>query len=314
MMDRSVLRLVRAACRALRPYRIQGVLLLPVLLLGLTWIALNPQIYPPLLDHALVHRDANQVVLLTGLMLTFALLDFAGMMSLNYLSARLGAAMARDLRMLLFSHLQRLPLAYFAGRMSGDLLAGFTADLEAVESAFTGALPRACLFVLQVLCCVLLLFRENWRLALLSLLLVPVVYVIPRLLGPRVRSAATTRQHDVGQLAGTIQENITSQPVVRAFGLQGHALAQATAHANRLAKSSFDLAFLTNTLGAVTGISASIFQVALIGVAAELIVHGVATTGTLYAFYLYLTYGVQAVQSLVLLGQPCTRRRVPWSA
>jgi ATP-binding cassette subfamily B protein len=294
----------RAVWTLLGPVRWRAALMLPLLLLALSWATLNPQLYPPLVDHALVHRDTGQIAVLIGIMFTLALLDFSGQFGLQYLSARLGAQVARDLRLATFNHLQKLPLSFFAQRDSGALLAHFMADLEAVESALTGTLTRACLLVLRIGVCLTLLFVEDWRLALLSLVLIPVAFTIPRTLGRGARGAASRRQRDVAALAGAVQEGIGAQPVIRAFGLQATARDRVASQAFALERSSFDLAFLSNALGSVTGISARIFQVALIGVAAELIAHGVSTTGKLYAFYLYLTYGVEAVQSCVTLVQP----------
>jgi ATP-binding cassette subfamily B protein len=210
---------LRVLLEYLRPYRGQVGLLLAGLMIDLAWTVLLGMSFGYVLDEGIAKKD--EALLLTVLLGLFAaaLLTAAVAVGRDYLYARLGTSVMNDLRLRMFEHLQKLSASYYSRIQVGDLMSRFSTDLGAVQGAVILAIPETILGALGIVTITVLLFLYSWQLALLTVLGMPLALLGPRFLGPRAERDSYLVRHEEAKIASTVQENISAQPVVRAFSL-----------------------------------------------------------------------------------------------
>jgi ATP-binding cassette subfamily B protein len=141
-----------------------------------------------------------------------------------FLSGRLAAYSAegitRRLRNFLYDHIQRLSFAYHSKTPTGDLIERVTSDMDAVRSFFNdqaiGVGRIIALFVINFLAIMAL----NWKLALVSIAVVPVILVVSLWFFTKVTKVYEAYQEQEAILSTTLQENLTGVRVVKAFARQ----------------------------------------------------------------------------------------------
>jgi ATP-binding cassette subfamily B protein len=167
----------------LRPYWRQALLIVFSQAPATAFITLQPLLLRSLLDDAIVPGNASLAAGLIAAMVGLLLLHGLGDLANHYLVARVVASVMSDLRLRMFTHLQRLSVSFYARSRSGDLLARFTTDLEGIERALAEDVPQAIYCVLTVAVGAGLLFTIEWRLAAVvfaAIVLPPAMPLLPR--------------------------------------------------------------------------------------------------------------------------------------
>ncbi|MDO9130951.1 MAG: ABC transporter ATP-binding protein [Anaerolineales bacterium] len=142
----------------------------------------------------------------------------------SYLSGRLAAYSAegitRRLRNFLFDHIQRLSFTYHSKTPTGDLIERVTSDVDSVRSFFNeqaiGVGRIIFLFIINFLA----ILNLNWKLALASIVVMPVILAVSLWFFKRVTKAYEKYQEQEALLSTTLQENLTGVRVVKAFARQ----------------------------------------------------------------------------------------------
>jgi ATP-binding cassette subfamily B protein len=237
-----------------------------------------------LVDTAVGLGDATLfVTLLAALGVLFVIATSAGV-GREHLSAALGARCTRDLRARLFEQLLHLSAGFYANREVGDLMARFSTDLAPVEHGIDRSLPHAVYSVLGVIVGVPLLFWLDWHLFLVTLVVLPISLLGPRLLGARATGQTYARKDLEGRLAGTIQEVLSGYHVIRAFGLEPSTRARFDRQLATLARASQRATFLQRLIVRTSYMGVMLGQMVIIGVGAYLVLQGTTTVGSLIGF------------------------------
>ncbi|MCP4359964.1 MAG: ABC transporter ATP-binding protein [Chloroflexi bacterium] len=172
-------------------------------------------------DDVLPSENLNQLLPLVVL----GLLSLAAMQGLfSYIGGRLAAktseGIARRLRDYIYDHLQRLTFSYHDRMQTGDLLARSTSDIDAVRKMFAEQLigiGRISLLFIVNFAALLLL---NVRLALFSVIVIPIIMIISMYFFVKVGRAYEKFQEQEARLSNQLQENLTGVRVVKAFARQ----------------------------------------------------------------------------------------------
>jgi ABC-type multidrug transport system fused ATPase/permease subunit len=122
-----------------------------------------------------------------------------------------------DLRMKVFSHLQRLSLTFFDKNPVGRLVTRATNDVETLNEMFTSVLLTFFKDVFLILGIVLVLLRTNWRLALVSFTVLPLIAYATYYFSRKVRDAFRLVRVKIAKLNATLQENFSGMRVVQIF-------------------------------------------------------------------------------------------------
>src|SRR5262249_10837032 len=133
----------------------------------------------------------------------------------KYFSTTIGKRVGYDLRHALYHHVQRLSLAFYDTRQTGDLLVRLTADINAVEHFITGAVLGIVLDVVTLAGMLAVMFVLDWRFSLIALSIAPVLFVIAYRLMHRIKETAREVRKNESELASVVQESIVSARVVK---------------------------------------------------------------------------------------------------
>jgi ATP-binding cassette, subfamily B, bacterial len=302
----SMLALMRRLACLNAPYWRRASLVGLGLLFEMAFASALPFSFKFIIDDGLIGGDH---ALLISILVSLALggLAVSGIgLARDFLLAELAAQVLSDLRARMFAHLQRLSLDFYARSRAGDVLGRFSGDLGSVETALVNAIPWGVLPALDVLANTALLFWLDWRLALVAMLVWPLCLLGPRAFAARAVEASYLRKHDEGGALAVVQENVQSQPVVKALNLQGEVTRRFGRSNTRLTASMRRVGFLSALVERSAGLGIMLLQVLVLAIGAWMAAVDMMTVGTLTAFLalflnasLSLAYTTQFVPTLV---------------
>src|SRR5437773_11402292 len=169
-IDRAVMRRV---FRYIRPYTRQLIAFVATVIAGSVATAVSPLLLKSLLDTAIPHHDRTLVMWIALGAVGLALANGALSLVQRYYSARIGEGLIYDLRVALFDHVQRMPIAFFTRTQTGSLLSRLNSDVVGAQRVFTDILGSVVQTATGIAGALIVMFKLDWRLALLALTIVP---------------------------------------------------------------------------------------------------------------------------------------------
>ena len=135
-----------------------------------------------------------------------------------YQTSRVGYQLAHILRRELFSHLQGLSLYFHNRAKSGELLNRVTTETEVLKDTFAESVMTAASQLLTVVGMFVVMFLLNWRLSLVALATLPILFYSLASIYRRLKIVARKQREREGRIAARISEVLTSVPLVKAYG------------------------------------------------------------------------------------------------
>jgi ATP-binding cassette subfamily B protein len=306
MHPRDLWSLVRFLGPFTAAYRKPIVLLALVLLVETIFNFLFPLASQYLIDEGLGEKkDVNVVV---GVIIFLAVGSIAITIlgvAMDYLNARVFSGVVVDIRQRLFAQVQGLSMPFFTRTPAGELLSRFSGDLVSLEGTLLTMIPWCLVPLLEVIYSVVVMLYLNIWLGLLGCLVFPLVLLGPRIFAAWAFALSYDKRRREAELLGAVQENVTAQAVVKAFGMQPPALSRF----HGLNLLWLWVAFRVHFLGALVERSSNsgvyLLHVVCFGLGAYWVFEDRITIGTLVAFEgtflsmgYALTYVTQYVPSL----------------
>lgn len=202
----------------LRPYslHVSGAILMLILASGLELV--GPWLTRLAIDQAFPDGDYDFLALLGMLFLGSLVLSSALVYLQTILTTWIGQKVMVDLRDAVFSHLQRLDLKFFDRNPVGRLMTRVTSDIGVLNEMFTSGVVTIFgdLFTIGAIVTAMLLL--DWRLALVTFSVLPVVFLAAMQFRIRVRRAYRDIRVRIARINAYLQERITGMQVVQLFG------------------------------------------------------------------------------------------------
>lgn len=243
------------------------------------------------------HRSAelNRIaLLLLGAMAVSALFSFARGYTLAYIGGRIVA----DVRLRLYRHLHDPSLSFYDERRSGDLMSRLTADTTLVQAALTTSLVSLLQQSAQLVAIVVIVLLLDWRLALLTMALAPVVAVTAMLVGRRTRRLSQRAQEELGQSGVVLEETLSSMRVVKAFGRQTYEIGRYGAAVDRSFRLGLSASLLHAAFESTMMVVAFGAMAAVLWFGGHEVLAGRLTPGGLISFLFYLTMLIGPLQTM----------------
>jgi ABC-type multidrug transport system fused ATPase/permease subunit len=249
-------------------------------------------VVPALLGHAVddgIGKGDMSVVAKTGfLILAASTLRGLAAFVQGYLAESSAQGVSYQLRKALYAHVQRLSFSFHDQAQTGELMARATADVEAVR-AFSGrGLTQIAIMLLLLVGVAIALFRMNWQLALLSMLLLPAVAWRAYTFGRQVRPMHRAVQNEIALLANRIQESVSGIHVVKAFGREELEIERFDVQNQTLFQRYVVAARSTALNAPFLDMLSNVCTLLMLWVGGILVVWGDLSYGELVAFYAYL--------------------------
>jgi subfamily B ATP-binding cassette protein MsbA len=176
----------------------------------------------PLIDELFVHRNQSLAVLLPlGIVAVFLVSGIASFVS-GYTTQWVSQKVILDLRRAMFDKVLRLPPGFFDEVATASLVTKFTNDVGNLASASTSVLTVAVRDTVTIAALVGILLWSNWKLTLVTFVVIPPIAIVVRLFSKRLRQMSRESQRAIGGVAEVLDESIANQRVVRVFGGQAY--------------------------------------------------------------------------------------------
>lgn len=212
--------LARRASAIAAPYRLRLLAFLALIIADALVGASLPLVYRAVIDNGILRHNATVVVQLAILIAAMAVLDGGLTLWQQLISARLGSSLILELRSRIFSHIQRLPLAFFSNTKTGALVTRLNNDVLGVQQAFTGILSSVVGNSITIAVTVVAMFVLSWPIALTSLVTLPIFLACSRWVGRRLQAVTREYYGLTAQMNVTLTErfNVAGAMLVKLFG------------------------------------------------------------------------------------------------
>ncbi len=219
-------RLLRRLLVYLRPYRGLTALAVLLLLAGAGLALVGPALTQRALDVAIPARDTGLLGTLAAVFLAALVLEFVVEYGQTLLTTYLGQRVMYDLRMQIFAHLQRLSISYFDRNPVGRLMTRVTSDVETLNELFSSGVVTVFGDVFTLLAIMTMMLWIDWRLALVTFAVIPLVWLTARIFRRRVRQAFGDIRVRLARLNAYLQERLSGMRVVQLFGREADSAAR----------------------------------------------------------------------------------------
>ena len=140
----------------------------------------------------------------------------------KFVTTSVGQWVTHDLRRALYSHMQRLSLAYHDHKQTGDLISRVTSDIDAIQSFIDSGLLGALVNSLTLVGMLGVMLYLNWRFTLMALSVAPVLFIVVFSYTRRIKKASREVRKKEGEIVSVIQEVLSSIRVVKAFAREDY--------------------------------------------------------------------------------------------
>ncbi len=211
-------RLMRRLLRYLRPYRGPVTIAVGALLGAAALELVGPWLMKIAIDRAVPQRDMHLLLLLTAGYAFALLIGFALEYAQTLLTTWLGQRVMFDLRREIFAHLQRLHLGYFDRNPVGRLMTRVTNDVEVLNELFSSGVVTVFGDLFTLVFIIGAMLWMNWRLALVTFAVLPLVVLAAFYFRNRIRDAFRQIRVRLARINAFLQERISGVIVVQLFG------------------------------------------------------------------------------------------------
>jgi ATP-binding cassette subfamily B protein len=199
-----------------KPYKRQILRVVILLLFGSAVGMASPFLLRAIIDDALPKADIQLLIYLAGGLVGIAALS-AGLNTLQIvMSTKIGQAIMHDLRVRLYSHLQSLSLSFFAATRSGEIQSRIASDIGGLQTLVTNTANELARNTSVVVMTAVAMFFLDWRLALFSMIAVPVSILLSDRVGKLRETITHEQQVRLGDMSAAVQESLSISGIILA--------------------------------------------------------------------------------------------------
>jgi ATP-binding cassette subfamily B protein len=281
-----------------RPYLGKILLILLAITISSLIELIPPLLYRDLFDNVIPNSDLQRLTWLGIGMITIPILSNLIGVGERYLSVRAGGGIVFDLRQSMYEHLQRMSLRFFTDTKSGEIISRFNNDVVGAQSAITGTIPSIVTNAVTLFTTLAIMLSIEWRLTLLSILVLPLFLLPARRVGRILRDIRREAMKHDADMSSIIAEslNINGALLTKTFGR----LDSERDRYREANQAVFDINVRRAIVGRWffmgLGIASTIGMALIYWGGGWLVLEGSLTAGTIVAFVAYLgrLYGPSA--------------------
>lgn len=222
--------------RLYRPYRAALIAVAGLILVSAVLQVVAPLLIRQIIDDAIPNADRALLIWLTGGMIGIAAVSGVLSLGTNYLNTRTGLTIMEDLRLSVYSHLQKLPLSFFTSTRTGDLQTRISSDVASTQLMLTDTLGVLISNSVIVIASVIAMLVISWELSLVALVTVPVFAGTMLSVGRKRRALTRETQKTLSDLTSRTGETLSVSGVMlsKTFGREADQLDQFKENSSRL--------------------------------------------------------------------------------
>jgi subfamily B ATP-binding cassette protein MsbA len=201
----------------LRPYGRKLLIAMTAMIIVALFNAVQAYMVQPLLDKIFYEKNINWLTILPLALLAVFFVKGVFYFFYSYLLEWVGQSVIKDLRNSLYSHLHELSMSFFYKNSTGELVSRIMSDVAMLQ----GTVSHALIYVLRdfftVIGLLAVIFYMDWRLALVSLIFIPMAAVPIVVFGKKFRRISTSYQQGIGEASNFLNETVRGIRIVKAF-------------------------------------------------------------------------------------------------
>jgi ATP-binding cassette subfamily B protein len=291
-------RRIKTLAKLAAPYKRQTALALISLLAATATALVPPYLAKLAIDDGIRQEDLRTLTIVVALFALAGALNLATSAAQTYFTGWTGERVLADLRNTLFRHLQRLSLGFYERNRAGVIISRLTNDVEALDQLVTDGVTTLVQSTLFLLGTAVILFFLDWRLALATLTVMPLMFIATAFF--RIYSARAYRavRERLGLVTATLAEDIGGMRVIQAFRRErtnDRIFREVNAHYR---EANQQTVVLNGVYFPFVDFLSALATAIVIGYGGYLAVGGSLSVGTLLAFVLYLSNFFDPVQQL----------------
>lgn len=205
----------------------------------------------------------------------------------QFVMIRVSQKTIRRLRQQLFEQYQALPLAFFDKKQQGDLMSRMTNDIENLNAALSQSVIQIVSSFLTIVGTAFALFFLDWRLALVTLTIIPLIVWATKQIIKRSSVNYKERQRDLGNLNGYIEETISNADIITLFGKEKATLAEFKEANEKLRGSAMRADIISGFMGPINNFMNNLGLSLVIGTGAVMAVTSGLSIGIIASFVTY---------------------------
>jgi subfamily B ATP-binding cassette protein MsbA len=216
----------------------------------------------------------------------------------KYLTTSVGQWVLHELRLKLYSHVQRLSLSYHDRKQTGDLISRVTSDIDAIQSFIASGLLGVLMNSLTLVGMIGVMLYINWRFTLIALSVAPFLFTAVFSYTRRIKKASREVRKKEGEIVSVIQEVFTSIRVVKAFGREEYEQRRLEEESLESVEIALKARGLKAKLSPIVEIIVAIGTAIILYFGARMVLAGRLSDGSLIVFLYYLGKMYKPMQDL----------------
>jgi len=206
----------------------------------------------------------------------------------KYLTTNVGQWVAHDLRRTIYTHVQRLSLAYHDQQPTGDLISRVTVDIDSIQSFIVSGLLSILVDTMTLIGMIIVMFFVNWQFTLIALAVVPPLFFIVNTYTHRVKKASREVRKKEGRMVSVVSEVVSSIRVVKAFSREDYEIRRFEGESLEAVEAALAARSLKARLVPIVNIVTAIGTCAVLWFGAQMAMSGQLAPGSLVVFVFYL--------------------------
>ncbi len=281
---------IRRVLEFARPYRSMLIGFIITLILAALVNLVPPLLFKLIIDRAIENQDRGQVNTYAIIIVIAAFVAAGLSLVERYWSAVIGEGLIYDLRVSLFDHVQRMPMAFFTRVQTGSLISRMNNDVIGAQRAITGTLGQVISNVIVLATTLVAMFILEWRLTLLALLLLPIFVLPTKRVGRKLQGLRRDSMDVNASMNITLTErlNVSGAQVVKLFGSHDDEVADFGGRAGRVRDIGVRSAMYGRTFFIALGLVGAVGTAIIYWVGGYFAISGDISIGTLAALGLFV--------------------------
>ncbi len=269
---------------AVKPYKlILGIAMICMVLVA-AFSAAQAYMVKPLLDKIFFEQNSRMLNILPLALVGIFLFKGFFYYSYSVLLEKVGQSVIRDFRKKIYKHLQALPLEYYHKTPTGELISRIISDVTLIQSAVSHALVGILKDTFQVLGLLGVIFYQNWKLASMSMVFLPLALIPIILFGRMHRKLSTENQKTTAHVSNILHETISGIRIVKAFCMENYEINRFTKRIENLLRIIIKDSKVKNFSHSFMELLGGIFVAWIIWYGGHEVLKGLSTPGTFFSF------------------------------
>jgi ATP-binding cassette, subfamily B, bacterial len=273
-----------------RPYwrGITGMLVMILITTGISLI--SPLIFRTMIDQVLPQKNLHELLLLALALLILPILSGGIGVIQRQLNASVGEGVTYDLRVALFSRLQRMSLRFFTNTKVGELMSRLNNDVVGAQDAISNTIVNIITNIIETIALLAVMLTLEWRLTIVSVLILPLFIIAARRLGNVLRDAARRAMELNAEMNAHMNEtlNIGGALLVKLFGRANEEGDRFRERAGSVRDIGVRRAVVGSVFFMILGLVSAVGTALVYGLGGYYVIQGSFTVGTIVAFGAYL--------------------------